>query len=521
MNPDPEMPRIDQSPERIQRPEDLVYALNQHAIVGITDVQGRILDVNEKFCQISKYSREELLGKDHRIINSGFHTKAFFKELWTTILAGQTWRGEIRNRAKDGSIYWVDATIVPIHGGDGKPERFIAIRADITQKKAAEESLRQTQKLESLGLLAGGIAHDFNNLLTGILGNANLGESMVTPEHPAAAYFKKIASGTSRATELTHQLLAYAGRGHATPEAIQVNRIVQEIAQLLEVSISKKTTIRYDLAQTLAPVSADASQIQQVVMNLITNAAEAIGADQAGLIVLRTREELLDEEFISNLSPLLPISPGRYTVVEVSDTGCGMPPETVQKVFDPFFTTKPSGRGLGLAAMLGILRGLKGSLKVYTEVGRGTLFRIYLPSFAEEEAADLPQEVTQAWRGKGLLLIVDDDHQVRSMTHDMAQRLGFDVLEAMDGREGVQTFYKHQAGIRAVLLNLTMPTLDGCEALQEIHRVRPDVPVILSSGYGCGGDGDVAYPKDLSGILPRPFTWAQLAQVLRNAIEGH
>ena len=186
---------------------DFKHALDEHALVAMTDVDGTITYVNEKFCAISKYSAGELLGRDHRILNSGYHTKAFFKDLWGTLLAGRVWRGELRNRAKDGTFYWVDATLVPLLDASGRPRQFIAIRTDITQKKEAEEALRQSQKLESLGVLAGGIAHDFNNLLTSILGNANLGASALLPENPANRYFQRIEAGAQRAADLTNQLL--------------------------------------------------------------------------------------------------------------------------------------------------------------------------------------------------------------------------------------------------------------------------------------------------------------------------
>lgn len=516
----PNEPAPTKTPDEVRDLEDLVFALHQHAIVGITDVQGKILDVNEKFCAISQYSREELLGKDHRILNSGFHTKAFFKEMWTTILAGRVWRGEIRNRAKDGSHYWVDATIIPVLDGNGDPKRFIAIRADITHQKLAEESLRQTQRLESLGLLAGGIAHDFNNLLSGILGNANLGESTLTPGHSARSYFQKIVRGAKRASELTHQLLTFAGKGVAKGGPIELNEAVQEITQVLEVSIPKKVVLRFDLANSLSQIGADSSQVQQVLMNLIINAAEAINADSGGLITIRTREEVLDEYFLNHLSPMLPITPGQYVVLEVSDTGCGMSSDQLDRIFDPFFTTKPTGRGLGLAAMIGILRGLKGSLKVYSELGQGTMFRIYLPSIALADSAPRHQEFPTEWRGEGTLLIVDDDQEVRAMTRDMAQRLGFDVLEAMDGREGVEVLRIHSKEIRAVFINLSMPTMDGRDAFQAMKAIHPQIPIILSSGYGqilneSGPASEAFYDS-----LPRPFSWGQFAQALERALHS-
>ncbi len=501
---------------RLQGLEDLEHALNEHAIVGITDVQGRITFVNDKFCAISKYSREELVGRTHKILNSGFHPKSFFKDMWDTILSGAVWRGEVRNKAKDGTIYWVDATIVPILDDQGRPKQFIAIRADITQKKEAEETLRQTQKLESLGVLASGIAHDFNNLLTGIIGNANLGSAGLPLESPTRRYFQRIETGARRAADLTAQLLTYSGRGHSQLEEVELNRLVQEITQLLEVSISKKSIIRFDLASWLSPISADPAQIQQLVMNLITNASDALDEAKGGLITVRTREEFLDATFLAAYNPLLPLTPGRYIVLEVSDTGCGMPPDTLSKIFDPFFTTKVKGRGLGLAAILGILRRLNGSLKVYSEPGEGTMFRVFLPTLTTQEHADARPEGVTEWRGQGTLLIVDDDQAVRTVSREMAQRMGFDVLEATDGQEGVELFSRRKAEITVVFLNLTMPSMDGKDACSRILALAPDIPVVLSSGYPSELGHDV---KGLAGFLPRPFTWGMFSEVMRSALE--
>src|SRR5664279_6144173 len=263
--------------------QDFKRALDEHAIVAVTDARGRITYVNEKFCAISKYSREELLGQDHRIINSGHHSKTFMANLWKTIQGGQVWKGEIRNKAKDGSFYWVDTTIVPFLGEDGAPLQFVAIRADITQRKEAEDALRQSQRLESLGILSGGIAHDFNNLLTIIMGNANLAASHLPLESPAQSYLNQVESATLRAADLTRQLLTYAGKGRMQVVEVNLNLLVMEMTQLLTVSISKKAVIRYDLAPDLPGILADPSQMQQLFMNLVTNASEAVG-EAGGLI---------------------------------------------------------------------------------------------------------------------------------------------------------------------------------------------------------------------------------------------
>ena len=499
--------------------EDFKRALDEHAIVAITDGHGRITYVNDKFCAISRFSREELLGQDHRILNSGHHPKAFMKDLWATILAGRVWKGEIKNRAKDGSCYWVEATIVPFLGEDGAPVRFVSIRADITQRKADEDGLRQSQKLESLGILAGGIAHDFNNLLTSILGNANLGALHLPAESPARSYLEQIEKASLRAADLTRQLLAFAGKGRLQMMEVDLNRIVEEMTQLMTVSVSKKALVRYDLAPGLPCISADPSQMQQLVMNLITNASEAIGEDRSGLITVRTGLQMLDETSLAGLLPSLPLDPGRYVTLEVSDTGCGMSRDVQDRIFDPFYTTKITGRGLGLSAMLGILRGHCGSLKVYSEVGRGSMFKVFLPSVEDPEGQIPAPDPRPAWTGHGLLLLVDDEPGARAVARAMAEGLGFQVVEAADGREALALFELRHGELDLVLMDLTMPHLDGHQAFLQMRAVDASVPVILTSGYSEEEVLREFLGRGLAGFLAKPYQRSQFMAVLQQALE--
>ena len=499
--------------------ENFKRALDEHAIVAVTDAKGRITYVNDKFCAISQYSREELLGQDHRIINSGYHTKAFMAELWNTIRAGKVWKGELRNRAKDGSLYWVDTTIVPFLGERGEPVQFVAIRADITQRKETEDALRQSQKLESLGVLSGGIAHDFNNLLTVILGNANLGAAHLPPESPAQPFLLQIEQASLRAADLTRQLLAYAGKGRLQLMEVDLNRLVVEMTQLLTVSLSKKADVRFDLAPELPLISVDPTQMQQLVMNLMTNASEAIGEETGGLVTIRTGVQKIDGTYTHGLLASLPLGPGTYVSLEVSDTGCGMSPEVLEQIFDPFFTTKFTGRGLGLSAMLGILRSHQGSLKVQSELGRGSVFRIFLPALSGNlEGPELP--TADGWRGHGLLLLVDDEPGSRAVARRMAEDLGFHVLEAADGREALALFELRHRDLSAVLMDLTMPHMDGGQAFRRMHEVNPAVPVVLSSGYG-GQDVMAEFQgQGLAGFLPKPYQGSQFERVMQQALVG-
>jgi two-component system cell cycle sensor histidine kinase/response regulator CckA len=359
--------------------KEFKYALDAHAIVAVTDLQGRITYANDMFCTISRYSREELLGQDHRIINSGHHPRAFFAELWRTILAGGIWKGEIQNRAKDGTCYWVDTTIVPTLDARGQPRQFVAIRADITQRKLAEEALRQSQRLESLGVLAGGVAHDFNNLLTSILGNCNLAAIGLPESSPLQPYLERIEKASLRAADLVRQMLAYAGKSRLAVAEVDLNWLLLEMKPLMEASVFQGADIRFELAPELPEILGDPAQLQQIVMNLLTNAWEAIGTAGRGTITVRTGEEVVGQEALGSAAPGIPLHPGRHVVLEVADTGCGMAPDILDRIFDPFFSTKFMGRGLGLSALLGILRGHQGSIQVHSEPGRGSCFRLFLP----------------------------------------------------------------------------------------------------------------------------------------------
>jgi len=409
--------------------------------------------------------------------------------------------------------------------GDGIAH-VLALMNDITQHKRAEEERRrlevqvqQTQKLESLGVLAGGIAHDFNNLLTGILGNADLALLSLSPVSPARDNIEQIESASRRAADLCRQMLAYSGRGQFVVQALDLNEVVREMAHLLEVSISKKIVLKYDLAANLPSVEADVTQMRQVIMNLITNASEAIG-DQSGFIAVKTAAIECDEGYLAETYLDQRLPGGLYVSIEISDTGCGMDGETIGKIFDPFFTTKFTGRGLGLAAVLGIVRGHSGALKVYSETGRGTAFRILLPS-SDQSAGTAREEPAQVegWRGEGTLLVVDDEETVRNIAKSMLETFGLTVLTASDGRDAVNTFRERADEIDLVLLDLTMPQMDGEEAFRELRRIKDDVRVILSSGYNEQDVTNRFAGKGLSGFIQKPYQVATLLEKVRGLLE--
>ena len=382
-----------------------------------------------------------------------------------------------------------------------------AIRGDQVeeQRRQLETQVQQAQKLESLGVLAGGIAHDFNNLLTGVLGNAQLALYDLPPVSPVRQYVEEIEEAAKRAAELCRQMLAYSGKGRFVVQPIDLSEVVEGMGHLLEVSISKKAALRHDLADGLPAITADATQIRQIILNLITNASEALG-EHSGVISVITgvmdcgrdyfRSTYLDEE----------LPEGRYVYIEVADTGCGMDQATCRKIFEPFFTTKFTGRGLGLAAALGIVRGHRGAIRVYSEPGEGTTFKVLFPALDQPATPHRGEtEVTEELRGTGTALLVDDEEHVRKTGRHMLEHMGFTVLTAIDGREAVRVFREHADEIDCVLLDLTMPNMDGTEAFQELRRIREDVPVILASGYNEQDATQRFTGKGLAGFVRKPY----------------
>jgi PAS domain S-box-containing protein len=375
------------------------------------------------------------------------------------------------------------------------------------EAEASEARSRHVQKLESIGVLAGGIAHDFNNLLHVVLGNADLARLQLPPDAAAREHLDEVIRATQRAAELTQQLLAYSGRGAVETRQLDLSCEVREMATLLRTAISRQATLVWDLSTDLPPVTADPTQIRQVVMNLITNASDALG-EGAGTISLRTGVVADGDR-----DP----GPGQFVFLEVGDNGCGMDSGTLQRIFDPFFSTKFAGRGLGLAAVMGIVESHGGHIRIRTAPGEGTTFRLLFPAVVGQ-ADGTPRRISGAdWRGCGTVLVVEDEDGVREVVGRMLERLGFQVITADDGLAALERLDEHDGAVSAVLLDLSMPRMGGFEALQHIRDRKPDLPVILMSGYT---EQEVA-SKLLDGtsgavcFLQKPFLPEDLTSVLR------
>jgi PAS domain S-box-containing protein len=426
---------------------------------------------------------------------------------------------ELEIRRPDGTTRVIVVIAVPEFDHDGNLIATIGNFRDVTaqrqaelQRQQMETRVHQAQKLESLGLLAGGIAHDFNNLLLGVLANADMALDESSPGTLLRECLDDILNAARKASELTGQMLAYAGRGRVQVQSLDLGLVVQDMGLLLRASISKKAIMVFNLTADLPSVEGDVTQIRQVVMNLITNASDALG-DSTGRIVMSTS---LVEIHQSDLADPLLIGapkPGEYVCFEVSDTGCGMDDTTRVRIFDPFFTTRFTGRGLGLAAVLGILRVHQGAIRVSSTPGEGTVFRVLFPSSGTRAATRRSSSIApnDAWKGKGTILVIDDEDVVRRATTRILERAGLKVIAARDGPEGLKKFDVHAEEIAVVVLDLAMPQMSGEEVFCELHARRPDLPVILISGYdeqeavlrftGKGISGFVRKPFDAEGLL--------------------
>ncbi len=424
---------------------------------------------------------------------------------------------EFRLRRANGTI----ATL----RGDSMPERmpdgsviWHGYVADITESRRLETKLVETAKLESLGVLAGGIAHDFNNLLTGILGNASLARQELPPTSLGQPMIDQIEIAARRAADLCKQMLAYSGKGRFIVHRLDLNKLIEDTTHLLQISIAKNCVLRFNFAPALPPIQADATQLRQVIMNLVINASEAIGS-RSGVLAISTGVARVDAEYLKGFRPDASPSPGDYVYVEVSDNGCGMDAATLKRIFDPFFTTKFTGRGLGLAAVLGIVRGHKGGLKVYSEVGKGTTFKLFFPVASgptQDSASPFPSAAP--FQGSGHVLVVDDEETVRTVAARMLERLGFSVTLATDGREGMERFRGDPLRYTLVLLDLTMPHLDGEETFRQMRQLNPQVRVILTSGFNQQEAVNRFTGKGLAGFVQKPFELASLVQVIRSVL---
>jgi two-component system, cell cycle sensor histidine kinase and response regulator CckA len=490
---------------------------SEDAIVG-KDMEGVILTWNSGAERTYGYTAEEAAGKPMSMLLPPERLEEENHILERLRRGERVEHFETVRVRKDGSRIDVSLTISPIRDSRGRIQGASHVARDITQQKAFEAQLRHTQKLESLGVLAGGVAHDFNNLLTGIMSNASLAAESSGADASTRRLMDDVVRAAERAAGLTRQLLAYAGKGRFVIEAIDLSRLVDEIAALLQTSISRTVELRFDLARDLPPVEGDPGQLQQVVMNLVINAAEAIG-DAPGVVRIATRAQVVDRTWSRTVVGIPDLKPGLYVLLEVEDDGCGMDEETVARIFDPFFTTKSAGRGLGLAAVIGIVNGHKGALKIYSAPGKGTTFRLLLPVAAGPGPRPRDEKPQAELEGRGTVLVVDDEESVRNAARNALVHFGYTVLLAGNGREAAEIVARRGETIDLVLLDLTMPEMSGEEALAHIRTLNPNLRVLLSSGFNQVEVIRRFQGQGLAGFIQKPYTAARLAASIKSVLK--
>lgn len=486
--------------------------------IFVKDAKHRFIALNDAFCELVGASREELLFRT----DSDFFPEAEadqFRRIDDALLqSGEPMEIEERITRLSGEERLISTKKARHRLGDGEMIIVGTIR-DLTERRRVEHRLQQAQKLESLGVLAGGVAHDFNNLLVAILGQASLARQRLGREHQATGNLDKLITAATRASDLTRQMLAYSGRGQFERQELDLNELVNENLHLLRASVSKHVQLEADLTRADGTFEGDVGQIQQIVMNLIINGAEAVG-DRPGRVKLRTsvaelaRYDLEPFERWTGSS----MGAGRYVCLEVSDTGAGMDPETLSRIFDPFFTTKFTGRGLGLAAVLGIVRGHGGGLRVSSTPERGTTFVVALPSVAA--AANQRQSVADIEPQRehmGKVLVIDDEQVVRETVCDILDLHDIEVLTAADGASGLQLAEQQGAQVALVLLDLSMPGMSGEETLTRLRELDPKLPVLLSSGYSADEAAERFSASGANGFLKKPYS----ARALVDAVRGH
>lgn len=498
----------------------LSVAVEQSPIsIVITDTAGAIEYVNPYFTRLTGYSFAEVVGQNPRILKTGETPLAEYQHLWTTILSGGEWRGEFHNRKKDGEIYWEQALIAPIRDEGGNIKHFIAIKEDINERKALESQLQHSQKMEAIGQLAGGISHDFNNILTAIIGFSSIIQLKLPEGSPLINIAQQLSAAAERGSSLTQGLLAFSRKQDSNPVVVDLNEIIERIQQLLLRLISKDICLEINMTPQKLPVMADSVQLEQILMNLTTNARDAL--PNGGSIVIKTEVFTMNSDFVlaSGFG-----EPGDYALLTFTDNGLGMDSEIVKHIFEPFYTTKDTGKGtgLGLSIVYGIIKKHNGYITCQSEIDNGTTIRIYLPLLAYcPMQNEIPALIHNPEPGGGeVVLLAEDNKAERMVSKRILEEFGYTVLAAVNGQEAVDIFKDNFDRIDLLVLDVIMPGLNGLQVYNEVQAIRPETKILFCSGYT---EDEVVTQGGLSpgvNLLLKPYSPKDLLMKIREVINN-
>lgn len=493
----------------------LMTAIEQAAeVVMITDPSGIIQYTNPAFEHTTGYTREEGIGKNPRLLKSNVHGHEFYQALWSTLHRGEIWKGRFVNKRKDGSLYDAESTITPVRNASGSIANYVAVTRDITQDLKLEQQLRQAQKMDAIGTLAGGIAHDFNNILSAVIGYTELSMDDSTSRRTVRDNLEQVLKAANRAKDLVRQILAFSQKIEEGKKSVALAPLVKEALELLRASIPSTIEIK-SILKSDAFILGVSSQIHQVIVNLCTNAAYAM-KDKGGVLIIELDTVNLDEQSHRPAE----LEPGKYALLSIRDTGSGIAPEILDMIFDPFFTTKAPGEGtgLGLSIVHGIVTGHGGAIKVVSELKRGTIFDIYLPLLQKGVSAP-PAPTPQPLPGTERILLVDDESSIVDIITRILQGLGYHVTGFTSSLEALQAFRKTPLSFDAVISDYTMPHMTGMDLAQEIVAIRPDMPVIIITGFSDTLTEGKLLKAGVKSIIPKPITRRSLAENLRQVLD--
>jgi PAS domain S-box-containing protein len=483
--------------------------------IMITDPNNSIKYVNPAFEEMTGYSAQEIIGRNAEVLNSEKQDEKFLKHLWESLANGYPWRGRMVNRKRDGSSFEAEQTISPIRDANGRISEYVYVAHDVTREVHLQAQLRQAQKMEGLGRLAGGVAHDFNNLLTSILGFAELIREDVEGQEELFANVCEIISAGNRAAKFTRQLLNFGRRQAPDVKPFDPVLIVRSMENMLQSTIGEDIDLNFDLSDGVGAMMGDTGTFEQVVMNLVVNARDAMKT--GGVLTVALHACYLDEEFCSDR---VGQEPGRYVVLTVRDTGCGMPEEVKECIFEPFYTTKDisKGSGLGLATVYGIVQQFKGWIEVDSAAGEGTEFRIYVPeSYAEPEPTDILDFSTPG--GSETILLVEDEPGVRRLATQILKGLGYNIIQAEDGEKGFEIGKSYDGRIDLVLSDVIMPNRCGPDMVEELRKVRDDFRVLYMTGFASDRIAEAGLRGKENPVIMKPYSRCGIAQRIRTVLD--